>query len=117
MIKRCISWHLIYRNKQDLSKSIPRAVAIIQVRINHSKTVYLLEMEKKTDSEAHCLLIIRNQYYGVIEDHIIKSLLRSTARKNHWALSFNNLYFHKMEHRHKSISDFANNIIDAVKNI
>ena len=116
-IKRCVSWHLIYRNKQDLSKSIHIAVAIIQLTINHSKTVYLFEMEKKTDSDAHCLLIVRNQNYGIIDSHIIKSFLRSTARKNRWTLGFNNLYFHRIEHRHKSTNDFANNIIDIVKNI
>ena len=74
-------------------------------------------MEKKTDSDARCLLIIRNQHYGTIEGYILKSFLRSTARKNGWALGFNNLYFHRMEHRHKSINDFANNIVDAIKKI
>lgn len=116
-IKGCVSWHLMFKNKLDYTKSIPRAVAIIQVTINQSKTVYLLEMERKAETDAHCLLIIRNQNYSIIESHIMKAFLRSTARKNRWALGFKNLYLQKVEHRHKSINDFATNIIDAVANI
>lgn len=114
-IKGCVSWHLIYKNKKDLDRSIPRAVAIIQIIINQSKTIYLLEMERKTEQDAHCLLIIKNQNYGIIESHVMNSFLRSTARKNRWALGFNHLYFQKIEHRYKLISDFADNIIDAIE--
>jgi len=115
-IKKCVSWHLKYKNAEDIDKSIPRAIAIIQVKINYSKTVYLLEMERKNEADAHCLIIIRNQNYSTIESHIMNSFLRATARKNRWAFGFNNLYFHKIEHRHKSTDDFANNIINAIIN-
>lgn len=116
-IKGCVSWHLMFKNKLDYTKSIPRAVAIIQVSINQSKTVYLLEMERKAETDAHCLLIIRNQNYSIIESHIMKAFLRSTARNNRWSLNFNNLYFKKIEHRYKTIKDFADNIIDSISSI
>lgn len=116
-IKGCVSWHLMFKNKLDYTKSIPRAVAIIQVSINQSKTVYLLEMERKAETDAHCLLIIRNQNYSIIESHIMKAFLRSTARNNRWSLNFNNLYFKKIEHRYKTIKDFSDNIIDSISSI